>query len=172
ERDNWIGSGPQGNGWHTTWGRFFCERRIAPQAELLAARGVALPGLEALLARLPAWLDQHPSDPCLVHGDLWSGNAMAAISGLSDQALGAAIFDPAVHRADREVDLAMARLFGGFADDFFAAYEEEWPLPEGAEQRVAVYNLYHLLNHANLFAGGYIVQARHLLRSCLDSLGA
>ena len=163
-RDNWIGSGPQPNGWDESWGRFFCERRLRPQAALLARRGHALPELDALLEGLAEELDHHGPQPCLVHGDLWGGNAMGRVSGdlaAADRRPGAgAVFDPAVHRGDREVDLAMARLFGGFPAEFFAGYEATWPLPAGQRRRVGLYNLYHLLNHANLFGPSYLSQAR------------
>ncbi|MCT0198510.1 fructosamine kinase family protein [Synechococcus sp. CS-1325] len=155
-QDNFIGSGPQPNGWCSDWGHFFAERRIRPQLErALAAHnpaGSRLAGpLEIILRRLPAWLNGHQPVSCLVHGDLWSGNVALLASG---RACGA-LFDPAVYRGDREVDLAMARLFGGFPEPFFQGYGAEWPLPEGHEQRCSAYNLYHLLNHANLFGGGY-----------------
>lgn len=168
-RDNWIGSGPQPNGWHQSWAQVFAERRLRPQAELLARRGWSLPGLEELLRRLPCLLEGHAPDPCLVHGDLWSGNAMARLLSAScvPGQGGGAIIDPAVHRGDREVDLAMARLFGGFPTAFFSGYEAVWPLPEGHRGRVGLYNLYHLLNHANLFGGGYLEQARQEIRRCL-----
>jgi len=159
ERDNWIGSGPQPNGWHEHWGRFFADWRLAPQLERLALRHGPLRGAEELLERVPAWLERHGAVPCLVHGDLWSGNAALLADGR------AALFDPAVYRGDREVDLAMARLFGGFPPEFFAGYEEHWPLPPGHRTRVALYNLYHLLNHANLFGGGYRQQAQ----ACIDA---
>jgi fructosamine-3-kinase len=77
------------------------------------------------------------------------------------------VFDPAVYRGDREVDLAMARLFGGFPAAFFEGYEQEWPLPAGHRQRVELYNLYHLLNHANLFGGGYWQQSAASIRALL-----
>jgi fructosamine-3-kinase len=174
ERDNWIGSGPQPNGWDGDWGRFFCERRLAPQAALLARRGWNLPGLERLLDRVPGWLKAHQPEPSLVHGDLWSGNAMARLAvqpgggpGVAVEAsagepaeAGGAIFDPAVHRGDREVDLAMARLFGGFPAAFFDGYGAVWPLAADHRRRIGLYNLYHLLNHANLFGRGYLDQAR------------
>jgi len=184
QRDNWIGSGPQINGWESDWGRFFCERRLAPQAALLARRGLALPGLERLLAWVPDWLATHRPEPCLVHGDLWSGNAMARLGGVTQAGAdpsaaapaeggaagpaedGAAIFDPAVYRGDREVDLAMARLFGGFPAAFFAGYAAVWPLAADHRRRIGLYNLYHLLNHANLFGGGYLDQARQQIVSC------
>ena len=154
QQDNFIGSGPQANGWLAGWGEFFAERRLGPQLLLAARAGRPLRQTEALLARLPGWLDQHGAEPCLVHGDLWAGNG-----GLLGNGRGS-IFDPAVYRGDREVDLAMARLFGGFPASFFAGYEGRWPLPPGHGRRREIYNLYHLLNHANLFGGGYWRQAQ------------
>jgi fructosamine-3-kinase len=117
----------------------------------------ALRGGQALLERVPDWLDGHAAEPCLVHGDLWSGNAAIDSTGHG------VIFDPAVHRADREVDLAMARLFGGFPAPFFAGYEATWPLPGDHLRRVPLYNLYHLLNHANLFGSSYAIQAQGVI---------
>lgn len=161
-QDNFIGASPQPNTWQPTWSRFFAECRLKPQLRWLAERGSPVQGAERLLERLPVWLDDHPAQPCLVHGDLWSGNAALLAGG------GASVFDPAVYRGDREVDLAMARLFGGFPPGFFQGYEEEWPLPEGWRERVSLYNLYHLLNHANLFGGGYHNQAQTCVIALLD----
>jgi fructosamine-3-kinase len=152
-RSNYIGSAPQHNGWRRSWSAFFSEQRLGVQLELAAAAGHALPQAKTLLERVPHWLAGHEPQACLVHGDLWSGNAGLLIGG------GGALFDPAVYRADREVDLAMARLFGGFSAAFFEGYEQEWPLPAGHHQRVDLYNLYHLLNHANLFGGSYWQQS-------------
>jgi fructosamine-3-kinase len=155
EADNFIGSAPQANAWHADWPRFFADCRLVPQLRRAAAAGHRLRGAERLLGDLPAWLGDHACEPVLVHGDLWSGNAALLAPGA-----GGALFDPASHWADREVDLAMARLFGGFPPAFFAGYAEVWPLQRGAEKRAALYNLYHLLNHANLFGGGYWRQAQ------------
>lgn len=163
DQDNFIGSSPQPNGWLPAWGRFFMQRRLMPQLEWLARRGSALRGGDELLARLPDWLDGHGAQPCLVHGDLWSGNAALTAAGAG------AIFDPAVYCGDREVDLAMARLFGGFPESFFQGYEQEWPLPSGHRGRVPLYNLYHLLNHANLFGGGYVQQAQATIDRLLQA---
>ncbi|MFN7899054.1 MAG: fructosamine kinase family protein [Synechococcaceae cyanobacterium] len=160
-RANWIGSTPQINTWCEAWGRFFSEYRLAPQLGLLARRGGALSGAAELLERVPSWLASHCPEPTLVHGDLWSGNGALLRGG------GAAVFDPAVYRGDREVDLAMARLFGGFPAAFFAGYEQAWPLPAGHRRRVDLYNLYHLLNHANLFGGGYRDRSQALIRELL-----
>ncbi len=160
-RDNVIGAFPQRNGWEGTWGRFFVERRLAPQLEHLARSGNPLGRGQALLERAGEWLADHQPEPCLVHGDLWSGNAAIGAGGQG------AIFDPAVYRGDREVDLAMARLFGGFPEAFFESYDAIWPLTTGHRFRRDLYNLYHLLNHANLFGGSYLGQCQaridHLL---------
>ncbi len=165
-RDNVIGATPQLNGLLPDWGTFFVERRLAPQLELLARQGGALRGGRELLERLPSWLEPHRPEACLVHGDLWGGNA-----GLCRDGRGA-LFDPAVHRADREVDLAMARLFGGVPERFFSGYEQVWPLPAGHQQRRPLYNLYHLLNHANLFGAGYRHQAQHQIDGLLDQISS
>ena len=105
----------------------------------------------------------HRPEPSLLHGDLWSGNWGADANGSPY------IFDPAVYHGDREADLAMTRLFGGFGQDFYCAYEEAWPLPRGWERRVDLYNLYHLLNHFNLFGAGYLSQVASCLSRLLDS---
>jgi fructosamine-3-kinase len=158
-RDNVIGTAPQANGWMGNWSRFFAERRLAPQLETLARSGRSLAAAAALLGQLDGLLAGHQPDACLVHGDLWSGNldvlAGSCQPGLvgSPRAVGA-LFDPAPYRGDREVDLAMARLFGGVPQAFFEGYGQEWPLPPGHEQRAPLYNLYHQLNHANMVPGG------------------
>lgn len=164
ERDNYIGASPQPNGWHGSWGTFFTECRLRPQFRWLARKGRPLEGADQLLERLPAWLDGRPVEPCLVHGDLWSGNGALLAGGE------ASVFDPASYRGDRETDLAMARLFGGFPEAFFLGYNEEWPLAEDWQSRTDLYNLYHLLNHANLFGGAYNKQAQSVLNVLLSLL--
>jgi fructosamine-3-kinase len=159
-RDNTIGRTPQANGWCTQWLEFFRERRLGPQLALAGRRGFA--GLlaargERLLEALPLLLAGHHPQPALLHGDLWGGNWLATRAGEP------ALFDPAVYYGDRETDLAMTRLFGGFGPAFYQAYETAAPLPPGAALRVDLYNLYHVLNHANLFGGGYARQARDLI---------
>lgn len=162
QHDNFIGSSPQRNGYRADWAAFFLEQRLQPQLRQAAASGLAFRGVDALLERVADRLGSHRPAPVLVHGDLWSGNAGL----LRDPAVCGAIYDPAVYRGDREVDLAMARLFGGFPPAFFSGYEQEWPLPAGAAARWPIYDLYHLLNHANLFGGGYRQQVQH----CIDGL--
>ena len=104
-------------------------------------------------------LNSFSTVPSLVHGDLWCGNA-----AVDEQGRGV-LFDPASWWADREVDLAMTRLFGGFSDAFYEGYESIWPLPESAKFRVEIYNLYHLINHANIFGGSYKQQAISTLKN-------
>ncbi|RMG29588.1 MAG: fructosamine kinase family protein, partial [Gammaproteobacteria bacterium] len=104
--------------------------------------------------------DYHPV-PSLLHGDLWGGNWGTLESGEP------VIFDPAVYYGDREADLAMTELFGGFGRDFRAAYEAAWPLDPGYRVRRTLYNLYHILNHLNLFGGGYLGQALSMMEALL-----
>jgi fructosamine-3-kinase len=165
DRDNHIGRTPQENGWMDTWPEFFRERRLGPQLELAARNGLS--GLEApgqrILEAVPALLTHGPP-ASLLHGDLWGGNWLSDSSGTP------VIFDPAVYHGDRETDLAMTRLFGGFGPDFYCAYEGVWPLSEGSAVRMTLYNLYHVLNHANLFAGGYVQQSRAMMERLLAQL--
>ena len=151
-RDNFIGRTPQVNGWDDDWAAFFLERRLRPQFELAARHG--LRDADALLDAVPRLLEGHAPPPSLLHGDLWSGNAAMLASGEP------AIFDPAVYIGDREADIAMTHLFGGFDASFYSAYEDEWPLPEGHEVRRDLYNLYHIVNHLNLFGSSYRAQAQ------------
>ena len=157
-RDGFIGAGPQPGGWKDAWGDCFVELRLVPQLNRLAGRGHAAGVDAALLECLKQVLNRHNPSPSLVHGDLWGGNA----GTLMDRR--GSLFDPASWWADREVDLAMTRLFGGFGADFYAGYAEEYPTSIDSDERVEIYNLYHLLNHANLFGGGYVDQSRALLK--------
>jgi fructosamine-3-kinase len=167
-RDNTIGRTPQSNSWADDWAEFFRERRLRPQLQLavrngrgehLSARG------ERLIELLPALLAGHRPAASLLHGDLWGGNWLATAAGEP------VVFDPAIYYGDRETDLAMTRLFGGFGADFYAAYEHAAPLTPGAALRVELYNLYHVLNHANLFGGGYVRQARASIDRLLAEAG-
>ena len=167
ERDNWIGSLPQDNRPGATWPEFWRARRLAPQLAL-ARRSGRLPGMETewdrLFDGLPELLKAGDDDgPSLLHGDLWSGNALSTDAG-------PAIIDPAVYRGHREADLAMAELFGGFDPRFFAAYEEAWPLAPGCrEHRRGIYQLYYLLVHVNLFGGAYVSQTVDVLHRLLSA---
>lgn len=160
DRDNTIGSTPQPNRPQGDWVGFWRARRLGFQLELAARNGydarVIRKG-EALSERLDALLGTHRPVASLLHGDLWSGNASATRDGEP------VIFDPAVYYGDREADLAMTELFGGFSSRFYSAYREAWPLEPGYEVRRELYNLYHVLNHLNLFGGGYLGQAERML---------
>lgn len=165
ERDNFIGSTAQVNGWLPDWAHFFRDRRLRPQLALAAARGFEPLVGEAgarLLEAVPALLAGHRPAASLLHGDLWSGNWFAAAGGEP------VLFDPAAYYGDREADLAMTRLFGGFGSRFYEAYNAAAPLAPGWQMRGELYNLYHVLNHANLFGGGYATQARALMQRLLD----
>jgi fructosamine-3-kinase len=162
--DNTIGTTPQDNAPADNWAMFLRDRRIAPQLALAARNGwggrLQREG-ERLLSATPALLAGHAPTPSLLHGDLWSGNAARLASGEP------VVFDPAVYHGDREADLAMTELFGGFGRDFYAAYREAWPVRDGYPVRRALYNLYHVLNHANLFGGGYVAQAEAMIGQLL-----
>ena len=157
-RDGFIGAGPQPGGWRDDWGSAFVELRLRPQLEALDGLQQDSTDLNPLLLRLAEHLNEHQPHPALVHGDLWGGNAASLSDGRGS------IFDPASWWADREVDLAMTRLFGGFGEAFRSGYREVIPEASGADGRVEIYNLYHLLNHANLFGGSYLSQCRASLR--------
>jgi fructosamine-3-kinase len=160
-RSNTIGSTPQINAWTANWTDFFAEHRLGYQFHLAQRRGGSFPRQDRLLAALPDLLAGHTPQPSLVHGDLWSGNAAISRSGEP------VIFDPATYYGDREVDLAMTELFGGFPAEFYRGYQQEFPLDPGYKQRKTLYNLYHILNHFNLFGSGYESQANRMIDQLL-----
>lgn len=164
DRDNTIGSTPQRNARSRDWPSFYRDHRLAVQLEL-AARNHADPAvLERgwrLCESLPAFFSDYRPAPSLLHGDLWGGNWGADDDGMP------VIFDPAVYYGDRETDVAMTRLFGGFGPAFYAAYQSTWPLDAGAAAREPLYNLYHVLNHYNLFGGAYLRQAGAMIERLL-----
>mgnify|MGYP001137478811 CR=1 FL=1 len=167
-RDNSIGGTPQCNSPCDDWAEFYIEYRLRPQLALLAG-AAAPPRLldagERLCAVVPRLLGGHRPQPSLLHGDLWWGNAGWLADGRP------AIIDPATYYGDRETDLALCELFGGFSTAMFAAYREAWPLAEGYPLRRELYQLYHLLNHANLFAGGYVARSLHSAERLLAEAG-
>lgn len=165
--DNTIGSTPQPNGCRDDWIEFWRERRLGFQLALAAANGqggVLQRRGEELLTRLDGLFVGYRPIPALVHGDLWGGNVGCTVEGES------VMFDPAVYYGDRETDLAMTELFGGFSERFYAAYREMLPIDAGYPQRRTLYNLYHILNHLNLFGGGYRAQAENMMASLLAEL--
>jgi fructosamine-3-kinase len=153
EGDNFIGSLPQRNRAHEKWADFLWFERLEPQLSLAVKSGRASArlrsGFERLSARL-AELVGPVEPPARLHGDLWGGNLHVDESGAP------CLIDPAAYGGHREVDLAMMRLFGGFAERVFRAYEEAWPLAPGHAERIALYQLYPLLVHVNLFGGSYV----------------
>ncbi len=162
--DNTIGATPQPNAWLDDWVAFWRERRLGFQLQLAARNGLRGPVRskgERLLEALPAFFACHRPQPSLLHGDLWGGNWGADAGGEP------VIFDPAVYYGDREADLAMTELFGGFPETFYAAYRHAWPLDPGYGTRKTLYNLYHVLNHFNLFGGGYASQAERMIEQLL-----
>jgi fructosamine-3-kinase len=159
-RDNTIGLTPQHNPWTSDWVGFFREHRLRFQLDLAARNGYSgdLQTLGLRLAdRLPELFEGYHPKASLCHGDLWSGNW-----GVADGV--PIVFDPAVYYGDRESDIAMTMLFGGFGRAFYRAYAESWPMAAGHERRLQLYQLYHVLNHLNLFGSGYLGQAMKLLR--------
>jgi fructosamine-3-kinase len=166
-RDNWIGATLQRNGWRDDWVSFWREERLGFQLRLAAANGyggaLQRDG-EALQARLQQLFAAYLPPPSLLHGDLWGGNHGFLADGSP------VVFDPAVYFGDRECDLAMSELFGGFAPAFHAAYREAWPLDPGYPIRRTLYNLYHILNHANLFGGGYAAHSQRMMAQLLAEL--
>lgn len=181
-RDNWIGATPQPNGGRDDWIDFWREQRFGYQLRLAAENGYGgalQTGGEILLAHLDAFFDGHMPVPSLLHGDLWGGNHGFLANGAYDLSCPSGhrksespcgnpvVFDPAVYFGDRECDLAMSELFGGFAPDFHAAYREAWPLDTGYAVRKTLYNLYHVLNHANMFGGSYVAQAARMIAQLL-----
>ena len=166
QHDNTIGATPQRNGWCDDWVEFFRERRLRYQLDLAAANGgerLQESGAE-LLERMAGLFTDYRPTASLLHGDLWGGNAAATMDGE------AVLFDPAVYFGDRETDLAMTELFGGFPVRFHENYRDAWPLDSGYSVRKSLYNLYHVLNHFNLFGGAYAAQAERMQRQLLSEL--
>jgi fructosamine-3-kinase len=165
--DNFIGATQQSNAWCNDWVEFFRARRLQPQLELAASHGYgkALAPGELLLQNLGGLFTGYQPGASLLHGDLWSGNAGELEDGTP------ALFDPAVYFGDRESDVAMTGLFGGFTAGFYAAYNKAWPLAAGYRVRRTLYQLYHVLNHLNLFGTGYLAQAQHMIAQLNAELG-
>ena len=166
-RDNTIGSTPQVNALSDDWIAFWRDQRLQFQLDLAARHGhggrLQAQG-ERLLEEFPRLFADYSPQASLLHGDLWSGNYSYTQGGEP------VIFDPAVYFGDREADLAMTELFGGFNREFYTAYRAAYPLDSGYAVRKTLYNLYHILNHLNLFGGGYLSQALGMIDSLLSEL--
>ena len=156
-QSNTIGRTPQFNNWTEDWAEFWQEQRIGIQLDMAHKRGARFRQGDRLLNAIPDLLANHVPTPALVHGDLWSGNAGMTRGGEP------VIFDPALYWGDREVDLAMTELFGGFSPEFYAGYTEVYPIDPGYSSRKDLYNLYHILNHYNLLGGSYAGQADRMI---------
>jgi len=166
-RDNTIGSTTQINGRYDDWIAFWAEQRLGHQLALAAANGyggrLQTRG-EKLCTDLKPLFSGYQPQPALVHGDLWGGNAAADDQG------NPVIYDPACYFGDRETDLAMTELFGSFSPVFYQAYQAVYPLEQGYAERKTLYNLYHILNHLNLFGRSYLHQAETMIDKLLVSL--
>lgn len=168
QRDNWIGGTPQSNRWHDDWIGFLAHERLGALAARLvitaAAPGRLLDGVQRVIERLPRFFDDgHLPRPALIHGDLWSGNWAALGDGTP------VVYDPAVSVSDAEAELAMMELFGQPPVGFLEAYRASAGLSPGYPRRRGLYQLYHLLNHALLFGGGYLGSAQQAVDALLDS---
>jgi fructosamine-3-kinase len=168
KRHNFIGSTPQVSFWSRSWVNFWREHRLEAQLNLAEQKGADDNVIErtALLSTLiDGFFVSYSPVASLLHGDLWNGNCAADATGTP------VVFDPAVYYGDRECDLAMTRLFGGFSPEFYAAYDAAWPLENGWQHRTDLYNLYHVLNHFNLFGGSYLSQVGAMVERLLAELG-
>lgn len=162
--DNTIGSTPQHNAWRADWISFYREQRLEFQLKLAHSNGYRFKRAPALLDGLERFFAGYQPQPSLLHGDLWGGN-VGWVGGSTP-----VLFDPACYFGDRETDLALTSLFGGFGPRFYAAYEKAWPVDAGFALRRDLYNLYHVLNHTNLFGGGYAAQAERLIERLVVSI--
>lgn len=166
-RDNTIGLTPQHNETDTDWVGFWREHRLGFQLDLAARNGyggeLQILG-ERLMSGFGSLFHHYTPQASMLHGDLWGGNH----GGLPDGT--PVIFDPAFYYGDRETDIAMTSLFGGFSAGFYREYQNIWPLDDGYEQRMTFYNLYHVLNHLNLFGGAYQSQAVRMMKQVLAEL--
>ncbi|PAX52270.1 fructosamine kinase family protein [Brunnivagina elsteri] len=159
--NNTIGSTPQVNTLTTDWVEFYTQYRIKFQLRRGKSKSGRFPQTEELLTAIPELLAGHKPKPSLVHGDLWGGNAGFTVEREP------VIFDPAIYYGDREVDIAMTELFGGFPPEFYRGYNEVFPLDSGYELRKNLYNLYHVVNHFNLFGGNYESQVNQMISQLL-----
>jgi len=160
---NYCGTTVQQNTWTNSWPDFYANQRIgALVKQIIAKRGMGTDEqkiYERLIDKMPQLLD-HSTIPSLIHGDLWSGNYMYSANG-------PALIDPACYYADREMELGMMELFGGFSHGVWKAYQDEFPLPKGWQERIPLYQLYHVLNHYLLFGGAYGMQALRIAKGFL-----
>lgn len=166
-KNNTIGSTPQINQFSQDWIQFWSKHRLGYQLLLAKTNGYSgklLDRGESLIAELNTFFPETPQIASLLHGDLWSGNYSYDLTGCP------VLYDPAIYYGDRETDLAMTELFGGFSKTFYAAYNEAYPLDSGYKVRKTLYNLYHILNHLNLFGRSYLHQAEDMMEQLLAEI--
>jgi fructosamine-3-kinase len=166
-RNNTIGSTRQSNRYHQNWTSFWINERLLPQLKLAKNNGYSIKNHDSglkLVEKIPLFFTDYQPSASLLHGDLWSGNCA------SDDQQNPVIYDPAVYYGDRETDIAMTELFGGFTAEFYAAYNAVYPLDPGYKIRKNLYNLYHVLNHYNLFGGSYASQAATMTQRLLSEV--
>jgi len=166
-QDNYIGSTPQSNLYHKQWISFWKNERLLYQLNLAKNKGYSTKAYDAglkLAESLTLFFTSYHPKPSLLHGDLWGGNCA---SDMNDNPV---IYDPAVYYGDRETDIAMTELFGGFNADFYKTYNDLFALDSGYKTRKILYNLYHILNHYNLFGGDYARQAEKMTEQLLSDI--
>ncbi|TKB43354.1 fructosamine kinase family protein [Thalassotalea mangrovi] len=154
--DNFIGKTAQANPWQKNWSTFFAEQRLGVQLQELNNKGVDLTDIDEFVGHCQQLLSNHHPTPSLLHGDLWQGNV-----GFTNK--GPSIYDPSCYYGDPEVDIAMTELFGRFPESFYHGYQGVSPLRKNYPNRKLIYNAYHIFNHANLFAGIYLEQAKDII---------
>ncbi len=160
--EGFIGITDQKKGWENNWIDCFLNLRIIPQLSILKSNVLDKEIRNKVKDKIKSELRNHEPKNTLVHGDLWSGNVGIEKSGKG------VIFDPASWWADNEVDIAMTRLFGGFRKEFYEEYHKIFPIKEGLERRIIIYNFYHILNHANMFGGSYLNQVKNYVKEIMN----
>ncbi len=158
----YIGTTTQIEGWEKNWSKCFINLRIEPQLKILEKNFIETDIKNKIKSKIESELHEHKPLISLVHGDLWTGNI-----GVNQMNKGV-LFDPACWWADCEVDIAMTRLFGNFQNEFYENYHKVVPIKKGFEKRVLIYNFYHILNHANMFGGGYFNQVKAYINNILS----
>lgn len=168
--NNFIGHTLQPNQWSFDWVNFYGQQRLMPQLELSQLNGASRKlydiGIE-LIEALPFWFQDYNPKASLLHGDLWGGNSAFMKNASGNEPI---IYDPASYYGDREADIAMTELFGGFSADFYAGYNHSFALDKGYKNRKTLYNLYHVINHFNLFGGHYEQQALNTIHQLLKQV--
>ena len=160
--EGYIGTTDQKKGWEDDWIDCFLKLRIIPQLSILKTNIIDRETIDKIKEKIRSELINHKPINTLIHGDLWSGN-----SGIDKSGRGI-IFDPASWWADNEVDIAMTKLFGGFGKEFYEEYHKIFPIKKDFEKRIIIYNFYHILNHANMFGGGYLKQVKDCVKAILN----